>query len=109
MRVVIAGNPPCGVVACHCELAMLFFDNEVGQILLFGKFVAKSQSVVEESESNFDIAVVNRLRQRHAHFVVMIAYAAFFAPHGFPGFVEGRNFVSGFFESGLQVGFLRQF
>ena len=86
--VVVARNPPSPVIASHCKLAVFFLNDEVGQILLSREFIAESQSVVEESESDENLSVVLLLIESNGHFVVVIPYLGFLTPHGLPRFVE---------------------
>ena len=80
------------MVARHSKLRALFFDGEVGQILLRGELVTEAESVIKQSEADNNIAIIFRLFERYSHFVIMIANAAFFAPNGLPSFIESGGF-----------------
>ena len=97
------------MVASHGELAVLFFDDEVGQVLLFGELIAEAEPIVKESEAKTDEAVVFGLVEGDAEFVVVVTDAAFFSPNGSPGLVKGGCLFFGFDEAGHEVGFLFKF
>ena len=88
LRVVIARNPKCDVVASHRELRMLFFNHKIIQRRLLGKFVTESQTVVEKAETDQDRTFVHRLVQRDSHFIIMIPDFFLFAPYRTPGLIE---------------------
>ena len=104
LRVVVAGYPPGSVVARHGELAHLFLNREVGEILLIGKLISEAETIIEEAETDVHAAIVLRLTEMHEQFIVMIAYAAFFAPHRCPYLIAGRNLGAKNAEARKEVG-----
>ena len=108
--VVVAWNPPCRVVAGEAELRQLVGEPEGDEGVvdspsaiqingyLGGEFIAESQPVVVYSKAYhhhcrlvdaFALMVqIVILAQVHLHFVVVVAYVRFFAPHGMPDFVH---------------------
>ena len=88
LGVVVAGDPPGGMVPRHGELRALVGDDEVDQIGLYGEFVAESEPVVEEPEADGHPAVALRLAERDAEFVVVVADRGLLAPDGLPRLVE---------------------
>ena len=88
LGVVVAGDPPGGMVPRHGELRALVGDDEVDQIGLYGKFVAESEPVVEEPEADGHPAVALRLAERDAEFVVVVADRGLLTPDGLPRFIE---------------------
>jgi len=79
------------VVARHGELRMLFFYDEIVQVLLLREFITESQTVVEKAETDNDAPVVHRLVEGDFQFIIVVADFAFFAPYRTPSLVEGRS------------------
>ena len=100
LRVVVAGNPPSGVIAGHRKLGQLLRDPEVGQSVLHRKFVAEAETVVIKAETDAHhgglllggvvhaLHGTDRLLESHEHLIVVVADVRLFAPHGFPRLVE---------------------
>ena len=84
LRVVVARDPERRVVARHGELCFLLADDEIGQRLLFGEFVAESEPVVVEPEADRHVAACRGLPQRDGHFVIAVADLGLLAPYGTP-------------------------
>ena len=84
LRVVVSGDPPGGVVACHGELGFLLLDDEVCQHPFRRKLIAESHSVVVYTETDVHLPVVFRLVETHEQFVVVVAYRTVLAPYGMP-------------------------
>ncbi len=114
LSVVVAGNPPGGVVAGHGKLRILLLDGKVVEIRLCGEFIAKTHTVVVNAEAYHHEAVELRLGEFHGQLVVVVADLRLLAPHGLPGLVErcglrGRHLesarklesVTGSFSRGL--------
>ena len=58
------------------------------QLALLGKLITKSQSIVEETESDNHLSVVDRcLLKRNCKFLVVITNLFFLSPYRCPGFV----------------------
>ena len=72
------------MVARHGELCFLLADDEIGQRLLFGEFVAESEPVVVEPEADRHVAACRGLPQRDGHFVIAVADLGLLAPYGTP-------------------------
>ena len=53
VSVVIAGNPKCFVIVGKCEFGFFVGDSEIIQISLFVELISESQSIVEQTESDF--------------------------------------------------------
>ena len=104
LRVVVAGNPPCGMVARHRKLGQFFHDPETDESVLNGKLVAEAQAVVIEPEADLHhggfgfggmvhaFHAADGLFQRHQHLIVVVADVCLFAPHRLPCLVEGAVF-----------------
>ena len=93
------------MVACHSELRMFFFDNEVIQIFLLWKFITESQTIIEQAEANNDGTVVHWLKQNDCQFVILIADFLFFSPDWLPGFVKGSRLRIFQLEAIIKIGF----
>ena len=94
LRVVVAGNPPGGVVAREGKLGQLVGYDEVGEFFLLGELIAEAESVVEKTEADVHEPIVLRLFETHEQFVVVVANAALLAQHGLPSLVEAVVFVA---------------
>ena len=79
------------MVSRHRKFGALVGYYEIDQIGLYGKLIAESQTVVEETEAYDHATVALRLAQRYAKFVVVVAYRGLFAPYGLPCLVERRR------------------
>ena len=88
LSIVVSRNPPSRVVAGHCKLCEFFSHHEIGQFLLIGEFIAKTKTVIEQTETNVQVSIVLRLFQLHQQLIIMVANAALFSPNRFPSFVE---------------------
>ena len=86
--VVVGRNPPRRMVASERKFRSFLLDNEVVQRVLLWKFIAQSDAVVIDAETNDDVPFFLRLRQRDSVFVVVVSNRFGFAPHGFPRLVE---------------------
>ena len=98
LRVVVAGNPPRGMVAGHGKLGQLICYLEVSQCVLVGKLVAERQAVVVKAEANLhDGGTGNHLAlpvegtvlfQRDEQLVVVVADRGLLAPDRLPRLIE---------------------
>ena len=104
LSVVVAGKPPCGVVASHCKLGVLFLNKEIVERFLLRELISQSKSLVIYSESDDDITVSRRLVEVNLQFVVIIANLRPFTPYGSPCFVEGGCLGVSHLESVHKVG-----
>ena len=52
LSVIVARNPPCGMVPCESELGKLLLYHEVAEVLLVRELIAKSETVVIEAEAD---------------------------------------------------------
>ena len=101
---------------------MFFFDHEIVQVLLLRKFIAETQTVVEQAETDDYKSVIGRLVQCDRQFIIMVTDFFFFSPYRLPCFIVGRcpdilyletvikvcldvQFVYVFFISPFEVGF----
>ena len=101
--VVVAGNPPSGVIARHGKFGQLVGHDEVGEFFLLGELIAETESVVEEAEADVHETIVLRLFETHEQFVVVVANATLLAQHGLPSLVEAVVFVAHQFETAEAV------
>ena len=99
LRIVIAGNPICPMVACHGKFAEFLLDYEIIEVVLQGKFVTEAQTVVEQAETYYHVPVVLFLVKRNRHLVIMVAYFAFLTPNRIPYRVLRRGRDGLHFES----------
>ena len=107
LRVVVAGEPPGGVVARHAELGALVPDEEVDEVGLRGELIAEAKAVVVEAEAEDDAAVVGPwLAEGDAEFIVVVADVARLAPNGLPGLIERAGLCLLHLEAVHQVGLL---
>ena len=88
LRIVVASHPPSSVIACHGKFCEFFSDNEISQILLVRKFVAKTKTIIKQAETNVEKTIVLCLLQLHEQLIIMVADATLFSPNRFPSFVE---------------------
>ena len=80
------------MVTRQAELSSLVRNSEVRQLLLLGKFITKSQTVIEKSESDNQLSVVDGcLLQSDGKFFVMITNLFFLATHRRPSFILLRR------------------
>ena len=89
MRIVVARNPKGGMVSGHGKLRMFFFHHKIGQILLLGKLITETKTIVEQAKAQNNETIILGLIERHLQFIVMIAYGRFLSPYGFPRFIKG--------------------
>ena len=80
------------MVACHLELTLLLFDDEIGQVLLRGELIAEAQSIIEETKTNHHRPVVLLLTEGHQQLVVVVADTALLTPHRRPSLIERVGF-----------------
>ena len=57
LRVVVARNPIGSMIACHSKLCVLLLYHEIVERLLLREFIAKSHTVVVNTESDGDVAL----------------------------------------------------
>ena len=57
LGVVVAGNPPGGMVARHGKLCMLFLDDKIDQVLLYGKLIPQADALVVNTEPDVHLPV----------------------------------------------------
>ena len=107
LRVVIAGNPPRGVVASHSKLRALLLYNEIIEIGLLWKFVAKAHAVVIDTEAENHDTVRLTLFQRNCQLVIVVAYLMRLSPYRLPCLVESRFLGIYKLEALHKVGFLQ--
>ena len=111
LSVVVAGQPPCRMIAGHGKLCQLLLDQEIVQFLLLRELIAQSDAVVIDAEADDDRAVAliecpsalaricshlvvfMLLVQDHRQFIVVVAYGGRLSPDGFPSLVESRDLV----------------
>ena len=104
LRVVIAGNPPGSVVARHGELRVLLLDDEVVQVLAQRELIAEAESVVVETETDSEVALLCLLMQGDEQFVVVVADVTRLTPNGLPCLIEGSSLLVCERKAALQVG-----
>src|SRR6267142_5485763 len=76
------------MVSRQVKLGLFIRNDEILQVVLLGKFIAKPQPVVEKAESDNHPAVVDgRLLKRDCQLFVMITNLFFLTPYRRPGFV----------------------
>ncbi len=95
LRVVVARDPECHVVARHGELGQLLPYHEVDQLLLLRKLIAKTEAVVKQAETDDHCAAGLLLREAHGQLVMVIADGTALAPYRLPGLVDGGSLRCG--------------
>ena len=90
---VATRNPICHVVARHCELGVLLFDDEIGEFLglLRRELVAKSQTVIIESETDIQQEAALFTTQLNEQLVVVVANLATLTPYRLTSLIEGNK------------------
>ena len=106
LRVVVTGNPPCGMVACHRKLCQLLFNPKIDERIEFPilnfhrEFVAEAEPVVVEPEADLHhggfrlggavhaFHAAGGLFKGYEQFVVVVADVCLLSPHGFPCLIE---------------------
>ena len=109
LRIIIAWNPECRMIAGHSKLRMFFFYNEVIQILLLRELIAEPQAIIIKTKTNNQITILRLLIQGNSHFIIMVADRFHLSPHRFPCFIKSRSFNIGQSESIHQSGIIFQF
>ena len=61
LSVVVARQPPGGVIASHCKLGALLLDEEVIELLLLGELVAEADTIIVDAETDPDFALCGLL------------------------------------------------
>ena len=61
LRIIIAWNPECRMIAGHSKLRMFFFYNEVIQILLLRELIAEPQAIIIKTKTNNQITILRLL------------------------------------------------
>ena len=87
LRVVVAADPPGGVVARQGEFRPFFLYLEICQRVLLREFITQPEAVVIEPEAYVHRSAVS-LQQMDQKFIVMVAYLGLLAPDRLPRFVE---------------------
>ena len=108
LRVVVAGKPPCLVVARHGKLGFLLLDDEIIEFALLGELIAQPHAVVIDTEADDHVTRVHvestsaftrpgchltgfpLLAERDGQLVVVVADSCGFSPHRGPRLVECR-------------------
>ena len=103
LRVVVAGQPPRRVVACHGKLGVLLLDDKVVEHILLRKFVAQTHAVVVDTEADDDVARSGGLVEGHLQLVVVVAYGGGLAPYRGPCLVKRRGLRARHLESVHQI------
>ena len=83
---------------------MFLLDDKIVEVLLQGELIAKSKTIIKETESNLDVTVVRLLAKSDEQFVVVVTDVALFAPYGLPRFVERSLLLLHQFEAIHQRG-----
>ena len=88
LRVVVAGKPPCRVVAGHGKLGVLVLDDKIDEGVLLWKLIAQSHSLIIDTETDDHLALGCGLVEGHGQLVVAVAHLGHLPPDGFPSLVE---------------------
>ena len=72
------------MVAGHGKLGELIGNSEMRQLLLHREFIAESEAIIEKAETYRHLAFGRWLHKIHGHFVVVLTYFRFLAPHRLP-------------------------
>ena len=94
LRVVVAGYPPCGVVAVHGELSVFLLYDEIIENPLLRKFVTESDTIVIYPETYIHFAVMLRLVETHQKFIVIVTDVTVFTPYRLPHLAYGAEITS---------------
>ena len=79
------GNRPGLRIERKGKLRLFVHDNEVGELRLTRKNIAKTDAIVENTEDNGEqTALSGALLELHGELVIMVAHAGFFAPRLLP-------------------------
>ena len=104
--VIVAGQPPCGVVAGHGKLGVLLLDDKIVQLVLLWKLIAQSHAIVVHPETDDDVALGGRLVEHNFQFVIVVADGGGFTPYGSPCLVKRGGVGSRYLETVHQVGLI---
>ena len=103
VAVIIAGDPPGGVVAGQLEFRQLLLHQQTHiRSGRFGEGVAEAEAVVEDPEGEQQRFGVGHL-QRDGQLVVAVADLRNLAPDRLPSLVEGGRFIGFYLEFILQI------
>ena len=86
LRVIISGNPPCGVVSGEGELSDFIGHLEIGEPVLHGELIAEAKAVVVKAEAHIHCNTVFPF-ELHQHLIAVIADLPLLPPYGLPGFI----------------------
>ena len=88
LGIVVARYPPGGAVLCHREFSEFLLDCKINKFLVCREFVSEAKAVLEEAETDIELAAAALLGKFHKEFVVVVADGRLLAPYRLPGFVE---------------------
>ena len=91
LGIVVTRYPPGGVIAGHRKFGQLFFDVEIRQGVFHREFIAESETVVIQAETDLHHPVALVL-ERHERFVVMVPDAVLLSPDRMPDLIKGALF-----------------
>ena len=109
LRVIVAGEPPGGVVAGHGKLRMLLLDDKIVQLRLLRELIAESHAVVVDTETDDDVASAGRLAEVYLQLVVVVADGSRLAPYRLPCLVESSRPGAGLLKTVHEAGLFHSF
>ena len=123
LRVIVARQPPGGMVASHRKLRTFVLDEEIVQVRLLRELITESDAVVVNTETDEYLTTVLTGLQLHAGsifrggrapllqqsrniFDIVVADDLGFTPNGLPRLVEGGGLLLNEGEAVHQVAFV---
>ena len=84
------------MIASKGKLSQLLLNHKIGERVLHGEFIAESQTVIIETETDLHhcgllFLILGWLQEGDKQLVIVVADLCFLAPDGLPGLVEGAG------------------